>query len=319
MDRKRFTRFTWAVLIANLGVIIWGAYVRASGSGAGCGSHWPLCNGEIIPQDPQIQTLVEFSHRLTSGLALLSVVAMLIWALRLYPKGHPVRLGAGLSMFFMITEALIGAGLVLFQYVATNVSIARAYWMAGHLTNTFLLLAVLTLTVWWASGGGPLRWRGRGLLTWSFGLAGLGLLVLGASGGVTALGDTLTLHAGISPLESPIVAGLIELRIYHPLLALTVGALVALAAWAAHRSQPMVPVGSYAGLLLALYLAQLLAGILNVYLRAPIWLQLFHLLLADLIWITFILLAAAVFGAPVAMPGQERPAGRPAVELSANR
>ena len=144
---KRFSTFAWGVLGFNVLVIIWGAFVRATGSGAGCGSHWPLCNGELVPRAPQVETLIEFSHRITSGIALLGVVALLIWAMRSFPRGHHVRKAAGASMFFMVTEALVGAGLVPFEYVAHNVSIARAYWMAGHLTNTFLLLAALTLAL----------------------------------------------------------------------------------------------------------------------------------------------------------------------------
>ncbi|MFN8454080.1 MAG: COX15/CtaA family protein [Anaerolineae bacterium] len=74
----RFAKYVWTVLAYNLAVILWGAFVRASGSGAGCGSHWPLCNGEVIPRTPQMETLVEFTHRLTSGLALLLVIGLTI-------------------------------------------------------------------------------------------------------------------------------------------------------------------------------------------------------------------------------------------------
>ena len=80
-----FTRYAWAVLAANLLVILWGAYVRASGSGAGCGSHWPLCNGEVVPHSPRIQTVIEFTHRAMSGVALLAVVALGGWSVLLFP------------------------------------------------------------------------------------------------------------------------------------------------------------------------------------------------------------------------------------------
>jgi heme A synthase len=144
MQLTRFAKYAWGVLAYNILVILWGAYVRATGSGAGCGSHWPLCNGEVIPRAEQVETLIEFAHRLTSGLSLLLVVGLLVWAFRSYPKGHLVRLGAGLSMFFIITEALVGAGLVLFEWVAQDVSSGRVISMAVHLVNTFLLLASLT-------------------------------------------------------------------------------------------------------------------------------------------------------------------------------
>ena len=151
------SQFAWGVLAYNLAVILWGAYVRASGSGAGCGAHWPLCNGEVIPRAPSVATLIEYSHRLTSGLALLGVVALLVWTWRACAAGHPARRGAVLSLLFIITEAAVGAGLVLFELVADNATMARAMFMAAHLVNTFLLVAALTLTAWWLSGGGPLR------------------------------------------------------------------------------------------------------------------------------------------------------------------
>ena len=166
MKLKRFAKYAWFVLIFNLGVILWGAYVRATGSGAGCGSHWPLCNGEVIPRSDQIETLVEFTHRLSSGVAFLLVAGMLVWAWRIYPKGHRVRRGAIFSMFFMITEALVGAGLVLFELVAEDTSTARALSISVHLVNTFVLLACITLTAWWATGGNAVKINWANLHIW---------------------------------------------------------------------------------------------------------------------------------------------------------
>ena len=146
MTESRFTRYAWGVLAANLAVILWGAFVRATGSGAGCGNNWPTCNGEIIPRAPSTETLIELTHRATSGIALLLVVALAVWARRVYGPGHRVWHGAAWSLFFMFGEAAIGAGIVLFELVADNESMARALFMAVHLGNTFLLLAALTLT-----------------------------------------------------------------------------------------------------------------------------------------------------------------------------
>jgi heme A synthase len=182
MKLTRFAVYSWGVLVFNLGVILWGAFVRATGSGAGCGSHWPLCNGEVVPRSPETETLIEFFHRLTSGVAFLLVVGLLIWAFRAYPIRHRVRWAAGFAMLFMVTEALVGAG---------NASMARALSMAVHLLNTFLLLACLTLAAWWSSGGEPVQLKQRAALGSLLGLGLLGMLVLGVSGAVTALGDTL--------------------------------------------------------------------------------------------------------------------------------
>lgn len=290
MNTKRFAQYSWGVLAYNLLVILWGAFVRATGSGAGCGAHWPLCNGEVVPHTGRLATAIEFSHRLSSGLALILMVGLVVWAFRLYPRGHLVRRGASVSAFFLLTEALLGAGLVLFEYVAANVSVARAYWMAGHLINTFLLLAALTLTAWWASGGQAARWRNQGAVGWSFGLALFGLMILGADGGVTALGDTLVLTAGISPNESAIVAQLVALRIYHPLLAFTVGGLIAVAVWLARTQRPTAAGKRFSQWVIFCFVLQLILGGVNVAFKAPVGIQLLHLLISDLIWISFVLL-----------------------------
>ena len=154
-----FTIYAWIVLAYNILVILWGAVVRATGSGAGCGSHWPTCNGEVIPPSPQIETLIEFTHRLTSGLAFVLVFGMLIWSLKIYPKGHRVRWASGVAMAFIISESLVGAGLVLFEWVAGNISTGRVIVMGIHLINTHLLLAAIVLASWWASGGRPGRYH----------------------------------------------------------------------------------------------------------------------------------------------------------------
>jgi len=117
---RRFVIFAWAVLAYNFAVVLWGAYVRATGSGAGCGNHWPLCDGSVAPQTPAGATVIEFTHRVTSALDLVLVAALLVWAFRAYPKRHCVRLGAALSAIFLVTEALLGASLVLLNHVARN-------------------------------------------------------------------------------------------------------------------------------------------------------------------------------------------------------
>ncbi|MCB0083554.1 MAG: COX15/CtaA family protein [Caldilineaceae bacterium] len=293
MQRNRFAYYAWGTLGYNILVILWGAVVRATGSGAGCGSHWPLCNGEVVPRAPTTEMIIEFSHRLTSGLALISTVVLLIWAYRRYEKGHIVRAAALASMLFMITEALVGAGLVLLEYVAFNESVARAYWMAAHLINTFLLLATLTLTAWWASGNPGWQWRHQGIVRSLLLVAAVALLILGSSGAITALGDTLALRGGIDPSQSLFVATLVELRIYHPLLAFVVGAIVAAAVWVAASQRPTPQTWWLSRGLLGIFVVQLLVGAVNVALKAPVTMQIIHLLLADLLWILFILFSAA--------------------------
>lgn len=300
MKLNSYSKFAWFVLFFNLLVVLWGAYVRASGSGAGCGAHWPLCNGVVIPQEPQLKTLVEFAHRLSSGLALLLVVGLLVWAWRAYPKKSPVRLGAGLAMFFMITESLVGAMLVLFRWVALDQSVERVYSVSVHLVNTFLLLGSITLTAWWATGGAPVRLRGRPLRSLLiFGAAFAGIMLIGVSGAITALGDTLfpagTLAEGIRQDFAATAHFLVRLRVIHPLLSVTFGVFLVAVAY----FWPIPPgdrrLHRLALALVAAVLVQLSAGAVNVILLAPVWMQLVHLLLADTVWILLVLFAAQIF------------------------
>jgi heme A synthase len=293
----RFSVYAWVVLAFNLLVILWGAYVRASGSGAGCGSHWPLCNGQVVPRAGSIETLIELTHRTTSGVALLLVLGLLVWAFRSYPRKHPARLGAFLSVFFIITEALIGAGLVLFGFVANNDSIGRAVYLSIHLVNTFLLLAALALTAWWAGNGRALKLRRQGALGLLLYAGLLCTLVLGVSGAVTALGDTLfpasTLAGGLRDDFSETAHLLIRLRVLHPTIAVVVSALLIFAARFAASNRPGQNTKRFAWALVILILIELCAGLINLLLLAPIPMQLIHLLLADLVWTTLVLLSAA--------------------------
>ncbi len=301
---NRFAKYCWGALVYNIAVVLWGAFVRATGSGAGCGSHWPTCNGEIIPRPESVETLIEFTHRATSGIALLAVLALFVWAFRTYPRRHIVRLGASLSLFFIITEALVGAGLVLFEWVAHNTSVARAISMAVHLVNTFLLLAALTLTAWWASGGAPWRLRGQGRMlpvlagTWAT------MLLTGMTGAVIALGDTLFLGLGIRPEESPLVRTLVAIRPIHPVVAVLGGVYLSMAGiWVLnHRPQPVV--ARLVMTLMLLFVVQLVAGAVNVVLKAPVWMQIVHLLLSDILWIVLVLLSSVA----LSTAGEEQPA-----------
>lgn len=278
----------WLLLGYTVLVILWGAFVRATGSGAGCGSHWPLCNGEVIPRSPAVETLIEFGHRLSSGLLGLFVVGFVIAAFRAFPRGHRVRKGAAWTLVFIVTESLLGAGLVTFEWVAANDSQERVFVMAFHLVNTFLLLAVMTLTAWFARGGAPLRFRERAAVVIPVALTAVAVLVVGASGAVTALGDTLTLTEGIQPEDSPVVARLVASRFYHPSIAILAFLLVGFVS----MKNPI-----FGRPLLGLYLVQLAIGAVNVYLKAPVWIQLVHLALSDVIWILLVLHAAKLLAA----------------------
>ncbi|HEU4629958.1 MAG TPA: COX15/CtaA family protein [Gemmatimonadaceae bacterium] len=339
MRLDRFAAYAWAVLLLNFAVVAWGAFVRASGSGAGCGSHWPLCNGQVVPRDVHTAMLIEFTHRVTSGLALVAVLVLLGWALARHAARHAARRagagaeglrlalarpwswelrGAALAMAFMLSEALVGAALVLLGLVAENDSATRAVVLGIHLVNTFFLLAFLALTAWWASGGRPVRLRHQGVLGPLLLAALAGLLLLGVTGAVTALGDTLfpsgSLREGFRQDFSPTAHFLLRLRVIHPALAVSLGVYLLLVASAVLRRRTDLDARRFARLLITLFFAQLAVGALNLLLRAPVWMQLVHLVLADAVWVTLVLLTAtALADAPAVGPSRAavaRPASR---------
>jgi heme A synthase len=297
--QRRFAQFAWGVLAYNILVILWGAYVRASGSGAGCGQHWPLCNGQVIPRAEHVQTLVEFAHRISSGISAILAVVMLIWALRIFPKGHLARLGAKLTMIFIVIESLLGAGLVLFQLVAHNTSAARATAGGIHLVNTLLLVGAITLTAWWSRDSRAIKLRGQGSVGWMLGIGVVAVLALGATGAITALGDTLfpsdSLGAGFAQDLDPTAHFLIRLRFWHPALAIVTGVYLLVVSQILSRIRPSEGTRLGATLLLLLFLAQLGVGAINLAMLAPIALQIIHLLMADLVWVALVLLCAATF------------------------
>ena len=293
MPAPRLARFAWAVLVYNLAVILWGALVRATGSGAGCGSHWPLCDGEVVPRAETVEQAIEFTHRATSGLALLAVAALFVAARRALPAGHAARRAAGWTLAIILVVAALGAGLVKLGLVADDASAARAVVMSVHLVNTLFLLAALALTAWLAAGHPPPRVRGGGrdAALW---LASLALLVVaGASGAVAALGDTLfparSWAEALAQDLSPASHVLVRLRLGHPVLAATAAAAVLLLALRWPRPWPRAAA--------ALALAQVALGAVNVALLAPVPLQLAHLALADLLWIATLLAGAQALAA----------------------
>lgn len=251
-----------------------------------------------MPRSMSAEMAVEFTHRLSSGIAFLLVLGLLVAAWRSYPKAHRVRRAALMAMLFMVLEALVGAGLVLFEYVAHDASLGRVISISIHLINTFLLLASLTLTAWFVSGGAGISLDGQGLGIWLLGLGFLGVLLLGVSGAVTALGDTLfpaaSLAEGIQQDLTPTAHFLVRLRVWHPVIAILVSLYVIFLARRYAGTRPERTVQVLAWTLGAIILIQLLAGLVNLALLAPLAMQLLHLFLADSVWILLVLFAAAV-------------------------
>ncbi len=298
---NRFAKFAWGVLLYNIAVVVWGAYVRASKSGAGCGEHWPDCNGQIIPLAPTTKTIVEFAHRTTSGLAGVLVIVLLVWAFRAFAKGHIVRLGAVLSFIFIVIEGLIGAVLVKKGLVAENDSVARALVISIHLANTLILLAVLALTAWWATikqdVGWPLQFTGNEKSSWVLGLCLLGVIGLSVTGAITALGATLfpvnSLSEGLARDLAP--RHFLESLIWiHPVAAVFFGLVLTFCVVFIGALRKGQAIAALSKIQIGLVVLQLVFGGVNLLLHAPVWMQLVHLLMADLVWVNLVLFTAEV-------------------------
>ncbi len=305
MTVNRFAKYAWGVLAFNLLVIVWGAVVSATGSGAGCGEHWPTCNGQVVPVAPAVETLIEFSHRATSGLALLLVIGLAVWAFRAYPAGSRVRQAAVASVVVIVIESLLGASLVLFGWTALDTSAMRVVIQPIHLLNTLLLIGTILFTAWWASGGQPVQLRGQGRRLWWFVLGGLGLWLMGATGSVISLGDLLAMRLGEDYNE--LVTLLVQLRLGHPGVSILAGLFLI---WLTLRPEatPTPLAQRWAWAVSGLVLVQWAVGLLNVVLRVPLWTQLLHLVLADLLWLAFLLWAATALARREAPATARRPA-----------
>ncbi len=213
----------------TLATVAWGAIVRATGSGAGCGNHWPFCDGHVLPIFNSYQRIFEFAHRTSTGLILPLSIGLVIWSRRVFTAGSMGR-KASLGVFAMtIVEALIGAVLVLFGWVNTNPSAARAYMMGTHVVSTFVLIGFLTTTILAANGARPIRLKGQGSVGWMLGACVSCTALLGISGAISALGHQLwptkdVLKAAASP-DSP---WMVRLQPMHPFLATSIALLTIL-------------------------------------------------------------------------------------------
>jgi cytochrome c oxidase assembly protein subunit 15 len=282
--------FAWGVVGYNILVILWGAVVRATGSGAGCGDRWPLCNGDFFPHHPRLATVIEFAHRSMSGVATALIVALAVWTFYATHRGDRARRAVLASVFFLVTEALLGAALVLGGYVEHNISTARVIMQSIHFTNTMMLLGALGLTAWWLSSE---AWHENSLsrnktLTWPAWIAVAATMIVGATGAVAALADTLfpspSLQAALAADFAATAPLLVRMRWMHPAAAAVSFCCVL---WMVVRVR-----STLGWIVTGLLGLQLVLGLVDVLLLAPTWMQVLHLLGADLYWIALVVLAS---------------------------
>ncbi|AWV89447.1 COX15/CtaA family protein [Bradymonas sediminis] len=296
--QRRYRDFAWAFVVYLILVALFGAWVRITHSGAGCGDHWPSCHGEIIPLAPSVETIIEFTHRLSTGVLGILSIGLLGWAAKLYGIRHRVSVAAIITIVFIIFESLIGAKLVLSELVADNDSVARAVVIALHLVNTLALTGSAGLCAWWASGGKTPSKGAKQSLKVMLGLSIVLIVITSMMGAVTALGDTLfpvdpTLGHGLfDRVRGDLSAAnhfLVRLRIIHPVIAVGASVLLIALTTTIRTGEVSAVAKKAAGVVLALVVAQLLIGSTNIYLGAPGWMQIIHLALAQALWITLLI------------------------------
>jgi cytochrome c oxidase assembly protein subunit 15 len=297
MPPAALRRFAWAVLAYFIAVIVWGALVRATGSGAGCGEHWPLCKGTVIQHSPRMDTIIEFTHRVTSGISFFSAIGLLAWTLAKTVRGHLARAASLAAVVFTLIEAILGGLLVKLGLTAQSQSPLRAPYLALHLTNTLLLLAALTLAAHFLS-----RTRGYARNTVCL-IAPAGasaalttVLFVGVTGSLAALGDTLfpasSIAAALAQDFSSTSAWLLRWRWTHPAVAIFASVVVIWLLVRAPRTSLYSNNRRLSVLVMILLAVQVLMGVLDVVLLAPVWLQVIHLLGADVLWAALVVLTA---------------------------
>ncbi len=297
-------RYGWLVVAYNVLVILWGAVVRATGSGNGCGEHWPLCGGTVVQHWRTVASVIEFAHRATSGIAVLALFGLVTWTWRGTAPRHIARVFAAASAVLTINEALLGALLVLLGHTGTDQSPMRAFWLSLHLANTLLLLAALTLTAHFLSRDlGRMRGGVQLQFVWLGGIGLVATLLVGVSGSLAALGDTLypahSLAEAFAQDFAPGANWLLHIRWIHPALSLVAGAWILFVVARTYRAGD----GALASSVVGLLGMQIVLGVADVLLLAPTWLQVTHLLGADLLWISLVVLSARLCIRPLGCTG----------------
>lgn len=286
------------IVLYTVFVIVWGAYVRATGSGDGCGSHWPLCNGEVIPLNPSLKMKVEFSHRISSALLGFAVFGVWWASRRISAPCTQLRRIGNLVGIFTVIEAILGAVLVKRGLVTTNPSWERAAVMGIHLCNTLILVGVMVAFAWALADRGQIRLLGRGKFSSMAQFSIAGVFLMGLSGALAALGDTLypSKHwrEGLAADFNPNSPTILLLRTWHPIVAVAVGVmLIVFMRWLRDRGISKSALKS-ADMVVNIVFMQILCGFLNVFLAAPVWMQMVHLFLANALWVAVLW---ALFGA----------------------
>jgi heme a synthase len=294
---KRLRKWAWFLLVYTILVILWGAWVRISHSGDGCGDTWPLCNGQLVPEAARGKTWVEYGHRFTSGLYGIVVIFLFIWIQKLKTKFELTSVHRWMrwTTVFMISEALLGAKLVLFGLVNLDQSGWRVVVMSLHQLNSFLLVA---FTVRFLAATFEHQYRSEWSLRVNKNIQPrflsspiflMGFLLIAITGAWASLSTTLfpstSLLDGFAKDFDSASHIVLKLRGFHPVFGILIGGGLSLALYRI-SSGLNVFLGRVALLCSALIATGIVVGMLTLFMLSPVPLKLVHLLLAHLLWAT---------------------------------
>ncbi len=275
--------YTKLGIVLSILSILAGAFVRATGSGDGCGSTWPTCKGKIIPQLSDTSEVIEFSHRSVSGILLIVTLIIFIKS-RNMSKGSIVRTTVNFLTFFVLFEAAIGAVIVLYEWVGLNSSLPRIIAVPIHLVNTFGLLAcyaILYKVLLNNFKNIKQLWDRR------FVFIAFLFLLSGATGSITALADVLfpsaSFYEGLMEDFDRTSELLTRLRILHPMVATGLSVALIIESRKVQKDYK-IDVKFFQ---ILVFIAVIL-GVLNVLSNILLLLSILHLAIADLLWITYI-------------------------------
>ena len=313
-DRARLLRrLAWTGAVLALGLIVLGGVVRITGSGLGCGEHWPRCNGEWFPP-LDLPTMIEIGHRWAAALVSVFVLAVAVVAWRRHRREPTLRNPALLALVLLVVQVLLGA---------VTVKLSLPPWVIiTHLANAMLLLATLIVVGLRAGapdGPEPSRLEARH--------PAHGLVVATAAFGFIVIlfgAQVANFHAGLFCLGFPLCDGAIlppasargTLHWSHRVLAyLFLGLAVMMVARLSRRHDPASrELRRAAGMVLAATVAQIAVGAAMVLHLLPPALRALHLLVGTLVWAALVVLVfhsrrtPAAEPAPAdALPGPRRP------------
>ncbi len=276
MSLKRYRSYLVFLWIYSILVIVWGAWVRISKSGDGCGTSWPLCNNTIIPDTENTHTLIELTHRLSTGIYGILAILLVIWTFKLYSKQHNIRKISLFILSLTILEALIGAKLVLFGLVGGNTGVDRIIVMSLHQVTSVLLTGSVAKAYY-------LTFTNKINPSYLIATLKIMFLLIVATGGIAALSNTVfpsnSIIEGLMSDLDPNSHILLKLRIIHPILAMTLTFAMLFIIIKLYKDDP-----KYAIKLSIFISIGVVIGLITLITLSPTYMKLIHLTIAHIIW-----------------------------------